>query len=270
MTDRSMLGLILLAPEGINATVAGESHSIEAFKKFVRSLIGLSDLRFKDSDSSVRPFRRLTVDLRTEIVGLKRPDLAPESDENHHLSPAEWHEWLTSDREKIVIDTRNKYETLAGTFKGATAPGFNTFADWSSYLDQADLPTDRPVLMYCTGGIRCEKAILEMTARGFQQVYQLRDGILGYLAEYPDSEFEGECFVFDDRVTVGQDLKPTGNFGICPGCGLTASKRVSCEWCGKEFFQCSECESARPAVCGKTCLDRRQHRRPQPAHLEIS
>ena len=262
MSQRSMRGLVLIAPEGVNGTVSGSQSDISEFKDFVQDLVQTHDIRFKDATTPVRPFHRLSVDAREEIVGLKRPDLVPLETQDHHLTPAEWHEWMTSDREKLVIDTRNTYETMAGKFKGAVDPGLKTFAEWSTYLDTAQISKDVPVLMYCTGGIRCEKAILEMRTRGFDQVYQLRDGILGYLAEFPDGEFEGECFVFDDRVTVGPDLQPTGNFGICPGCGLTASKVVSCEWCGNSFFHCQDCETKRPSVCCKTCLDRWQHRGP--------
>jgi len=260
LSSRHLLGLVLVAPEGVNGTIAGSAAPIEEFKGYVQELFGADDIRFKDSVSGVRPFRRLTVDAREEIVGLKRPDLVPVKTEDHHLSPSEWHEWMRSDREKLVIDTRNTYETMAGKFKGAIDPGLKTFTDWKSYLDTAELPKDVPVLMYCTGGIRCEKAILEMRSRGFNEIYQLRDGILGYLEEFPDGEFEGECFVFDDRVTVGGDLKPTGNFGICPGCGLTASEVFVCEVCSKEFFHCVACTGkGRPSVCCKTCLDRWQH-----------
>ncbi len=259
LAEREMRGLVLVAPEGLNGTVAGSASNIDDFKAFVQNLVGLNDFRFKDATSAVRPFRRLTVDRREEIVGLKRPDLVPQDLEDHHLTPRQWHEWLLSDRQKLVIDTRNQYETVAGKFKGAIDPQLSTFSDWSKYLDKAEIPKDTPVLMYCTGGIRCEKAILEMRSRGFDQVYQLRDGILGYLAEYPEGEFEGECFVFDDRVTVGPDLQPTGHFGICPGCGLTASKVFICEWCNKEFFCCPTCEAGRPSVCSKTCLDKWKH-----------
>ena len=257
MADRSMRGLVLLAPEGINATVAGDEGSVDDFKPFVTGLIGVDELRFKDSSSATRPFRRLSVEIREEIVGLKRPDLVPT--EGSYLTPDEWHEWLRSEREMTLIDTRNRYETVAGRFRGAVDPGISHFSEWSAYLDSAEIAKDKPVLMYCTGGIRCEKAAMEMRARGFEQVYQLRDGILGYLAEHGLGEFEGECFVFDDRVTVGPDLRPTGNFGICPGCGLTASEVKECIWCGKEYFECADCAGKRVGVCCKTCLNRWQH-----------
>ncbi len=227
MTANDMLGLVLLAPEGVNATVAGSNTSIVGFKHLIEALTGLTDIRYKDSTSGVRPFHRKSVNVRTEIVGLKRPDLVPEATDNHHLSPRQWHEMLSADAPKVVVDTRNQYETMLGTFRGAVDPALNHFSDWGAYLDSAGLPTDVPVMIYCTGGIRCEKAILEMKARGFDEVYQLRDGILGYLAEYPEGHFEGDCFVFDDRVALGPDLQPSGRFGICPACGLTSGVKES-------------------------------------------
>ena len=255
MKENRLLGLVLIANEGINGSVAGEPEAVEVFKRTACAEIGTTDVRFKDSVSTVRPFRDQRVERRAEIVGLKRPDLAPESPENNHLSPAEWHEFLNSGQPKVLIDTRNSYETRAGKFKGAIDPGLKQFSDWEDYLDNADLPKDTPVLIYCTGGIRCEKAILAMHDRGFDKVYQLRDGILGYLAEYPEGHYEGECFVFDNRVTVGPNLQPTGNYGICPGCGLTAEKVATCVRCGKSYFICEECEPNRGPVCSKPCLD---------------
>lgn len=269
MQRNGLMGLALLAPEGINATVAGAEGPIESFKVLIRGVLGNDEIRFKDSVSQIPPFKRVTVDIRTEIVGLKRPDLTPNATEDHHLSAREWHEMLGSDEPKIVIDTRNGYETSLGMFHGAIDPSLDRFSDWSGYLDKEPLPTDQPILIYCTGGIRCEKAILDMRAHGFERVYQLRDGILGYLAEYPDGQFEGECFVFDDRVSLGSDLLPTGNFGICPGCGLTSGAKKACSWCGEAYFVCPRCEPTWDPVCSKTCLDRwSRHGSKEPRKLK--
>lgn len=255
MTENGILGLVLLAEEGINGTVAGPEESIPAFKQFIRGLVGNPDVQFKDSTSDVPPFHRVSVDIRREIVGLKRTDLVPESTQNFHLTPKEWHEAMASDAPKVIIDTRNKYETMAGKFKGAIDPELKIFSEWSSYLDKADIPSDVPVYMYCTGGIRCEKAMIEMRSRGFDQVYQLRDGILGYLAEYPDGYFEGDCFVFDDRVALDQNLKPSGRIGICPGCGLPSDVKKVCDRCDTPYYVCSECEESWGPVCSKQCRD---------------
>jgi len=266
--EHGLHGLVIVAPEGINGTVSGDETILAEFKALICRMVGTEDIRFKDSVSQVRPFRRMTVDRRSEIVGLKRPDLVPDSPENRHLSPQQWHAMLSRENPPLLIDTRNTYETLTGKFKGAVDPGLKTFSDWATYLDKAELSKDEPVLIYCTGGIRCEKAILAMHDRGFDKVYQLRDGILGYLAEYPNGLFEGDCFVFDDRVALNQELKPSGRFGICPGCGLTSGDKRECEWCGKEYYVCTACEPTWDPVCGKPCRDR--WRRHGPKQQSIS
>jgi UPF0176 protein len=247
MGELDMLGLVVLAPEGINATAA-RLGPLDEFKQFILGEFG--HVRFKDSIAEVQPFKRLSIDVRAEIVGMKRPETRPSEADDHHLSASEWHDRLSSNA--VVIDTRNAYETRAGKFRNAIDPGLQHFSEWPSYLDRAGLSTDDEILIYCTGGIRCEKAILAMRERGFSKVYQLRDGILGYLAEFPQGGFEGECFVFDDRVTVGPDLLPTGNYGICPGCGLPSSEKRSCVNCDRTYFVCEACSDAW-AVCSKTC-----------------
>ncbi len=253
--SNGILGLVLVASEGINGTVGGGPAEITAFKHMVCQWTRTEDIRFKDSTSLKRPFRRMSVDKRTEIVTLKRPDLVPNETQNYHLSPTEWQEMLESEHPPLLIDTRNTYETLAGKFKGAIDPQIKHFSEWGAYLDKTEIPKDEPVMIYCTGGIRCEKAILEMHARGFDKVYQLRDGIIGYLAEFPDSKFEGECYVFDDRVALDQQLNPTTQFGTCPGCGLTASTTRTCEQCQREYWICDECKSTWNPVCSKACRD---------------
>ena len=255
MTENDLMGLVLFAEEGTNGTVAGGEVAIEAFKTFICGLVETEDIRFKNSISEVPPFHRVSVDIRREIVGLKRPDISPDTTQNHHLSPSEWHEAMVNEQPKLVIDTRNRYETMAGKFKGAIDPDMNHFSDWGTYLDSADLPKDVPVYMYCTGGIRCEKALIEMRSRGFDQVYQLRDGILGYLAEFPNGEFEGDCFVFDDRVALDKNLKPSGRIGICPGCGMPSEVKKTCDRCDAHYFVCTQCEAKWGPVCSKQCRD---------------
>jgi len=258
-----MSGLVLLAPEGINGTVAGDSESIEDYKSFVQSELG--EIRFKDSISKVPPFHRTSVDIRREIVGMKRPDLVPTRAEDNHLSPSEWHAFLESDRPRLLIDTRNRYETQLGIFEGAVDPNLASFSDWSAYFDESKIDPSTPVLIYCTGGIRCEKVMLEMRSRGFGEVYQLRDGILGYLAEFPEGHFKGECFVFDDRVALDAHLQPTQRYGICPACGLPSGNRKTCGWCEGTFYLCEGCEEKWPGACSKTCRDRIERHGYRPA-----
>jgi UPF0176 protein len=258
MTNREVLGLVLLATEGVNGTVAGDAAGIEAVKAFVKAEFGL--VRFKDSVSSHPPFHRISVDIRDEIVAIKNDALPMPPGDDHHLSPSEWHAMLSAPEPKTVIDTRNAYETRLGVFEGAIDPGLKSFSDWGVYLDRAEIPHDQPVMLYCTGGIRCEKAILEMRRRGFEQVFQLRDGILGYLEEFPDGKFQGECFVFDDRAALDAQLQPTVTAGICPGCGLPDRTERLCGWCGEKYFSCEPCGPEWAIACSKTCRDRiRRH-----------
>ncbi len=256
MEANQVRGLIILAPEGINGTVAACTESIELFKLFLAKLYPNQKFSFKDSNSNRMPFRNIQIEIRKEIVGLKKTEIVPDSDCNHHLSAAEWHQLIKSDAPKTIIDTRNDYETKIGKFKRAIDPNLSSFSEWPNYLNENEFPKNEPVLIYCTGGIRCEKAIIEMQTRGYEKVFQLKDGILGYLAEFPNEEFEGECFVFDGRVAVDQNLNPTIQYGICPGCGLTAEIKSVCTLCFKTYFVCSACKPKRPDVCSKSCKEK--------------
>jgi len=258
LRDLGLLGLVVLATDGVNGAVAGDKDGVEAVKAFVEAAIGPT--RFKDSVSDRPPFHRISVDVRDEIVAIKNDGLPLPAGDDHHLCPSDWHAMLESPEPKTVIDTRNAYETRLGAFEGAVDPGLTAFSEWGAYLDRAEIPRDQPVLIYCTGGIRCEKAILEMRNRGFERVYQLRDGILGYLQEYPEGKFHGECFVFDDRVALDASLRPTEKSGICPGCGLPDVTERRCGWCFSRYFSCDACGPEWANACSKTCRDRvRRH-----------
>lgn len=258
MSRHGVIGLVLIAPEGINGTVAAQTELAD-FKAFVSGLrAAFLNMSYKDSESEAAPFRDLRVEVRKEIVGMKRTDLLPLEQENGHLTPREWHELLESGEELTLIDTRNRYETRLGVFKGAVDPGIDHFSHWPDYADKAEIPRDKPVLIYCTGGIRCEKVALDLLSRGFDKVFQLRDGILGYLAEYPEGFFQGECFVFDDRVAVDSNLEPTSRYGICPACGQPAESDARCEWCESGSFVCPSCREQWGTACSKTCRDRIQ------------
>lgn len=239
-------GLFLLAHEGMNATVATKG-SLEQFKKFIESKIGSVD--WKDSSCTKRPFRRMTIQIRDEIVTLKRPDLVPDKVKNNHLTPTEWHNTLRQE-DVVLIDTRNDYETKIGKFKGAIDPDIHHFSEFGNFLENANIPKDKKVLMYCTGGVRCEKAILEMQERGYQNVYQLEGGILRYLEEYPDGLFEGECFVFDHRVSVDSNLQESKRYSLCPLCGNPGERKINCTNCGKFAIVCENCSID---ACSKNC-----------------
>lgn len=249
-------GLIVLATEGVNGTVAGPEEGIGQLESYLRSHEKLKDVLFKRSWANSDPFRRFRIKIRPEIVTLGTPELLPDGPHGH-LTPKEWDEVLQSDEDYVVIDTRNTYETALGMFKGAIDPEMDKFTEFKDYIQNCGIPKDKKVLMYCTGGIRCEKASLEMERAGYENVYQLEGGILKYLEEIGgDGEYEGECFVFDHRVSVDGTLEPSKRYHLCPICGDPGDRPVSCCLCGKDCVVCKDC----PEVCSKNCNHHRQRK----------
>jgi UPF0176 protein len=218
--EQDIKGTILLAPEGINGTVAGLSDRIQHLLAFLRADSRLADLESKESLAQQQPFERLKVKLKKEIVTLGLPEVNPSEKTGIYVSPQDWNQ-IISDPEVTVIDTRNHYEVNIGTFKGAVNPNTESFSDFPEYVQQQlDPKKHRKVAMFCTGGIRCEKASAYMLSQGFSEVYHLQGGILKYLENVPpdQSMWEGECFVFDERVAVQHGLQQ-GTYDMCVGCG---------------------------------------------------
>ncbi len=212
-------GTLLIAPEGINGTIAGSRAAIDQVLQAIRALPGCADIEHKESWADENPFFRMKVRLKKEIVTLGVDDVDPVNNVGTYVDPVDWNA-LISDPETILIDTRNDYEVEIGTFKGATNPETGSFRELPEWVDGfKDLRQNRKVAMFCTGGIRCEKSTALMKARGFEEVYHLRGGILKYLEEVPEEEslWEGECFVFDQRVSVGHGLVP-GPYKQCYAC----------------------------------------------------
>lgn len=248
--ELAMGGLILLAPEGVNGTVAGSAESIEKFVSMITSSIGA--LNCKYSQATTNPFRRFRVKIREEIVTIGDTELIPNG-ENHHLSPEQWDAMLKQE-DVVVIDARNDYETAIGIFEHAIDPKLKTFQEFPDYIRKANIPKTKKVMLYCTGGIRCEKAILAMQREGYEHVYQLDGGILRYLQEKPEGHFSGECFVFDHRVAVGKNLEPSQRYKLCPHCGDPADQKISCERCTKDAIICLDCaEKSEHKSCSKDC-----------------
>jgi UPF0176 protein len=213
-------GTILLATEGINGTIAASREGIDLFFNYLRGDARFQDLEFKESESDLPPFKKLKVRLKREIVTMGVPTIDPTKIVGTYVSPQEWNR-LISDPQTIAIDTRNSYEVEIGTFKGAIDPHTTSFTEFPAYVDRHLDPHTHPkVALFCTGGIRCEKATAYLRERGFEEVYHLQGGILKYLEEVPATEslWEGDCFVFDDRVAVNHDLTPSGQ-QLCWGCG---------------------------------------------------
>ncbi len=235
-------GTILLAQEGINGTIAGSRQDIDNLLAFLRSDPRFQDLEVKESAASSPPFERLKVRIKSEIVTFGQPNANPNEQVGEYVSPQQWNE-LLEDPEIVVIDTRNDYEVAIGSFKGAKNPKTYSFREFPDYVQQNLDPQQTPkVAMFCTGGIRCEKASSYLLSQGFKQVYHLKGGILKYLEEIPseDSLWEGECFVFDERVAVKQGLSE-GSYELCLGCGypLSDEDKVSSHY--EEGICCPHC-----------------------------
>ena len=235
-------GTLLVAAEGINGTVAGTSEGIKSLQDFLASDGRFEGIACKFSNAEKMPFPRPRVKLKNEIVTMGVTDIDPQQIVGTYVKAKEWNE-LISDPEVTVIDTRNEYEVLIGTFENAVNPHTESFREFPSFAESELSPTKhKKIAMFCTGGIRCEKSTAFLKAKGFDEVYHLEGGILKYLEDVPKKEslWQGECFVFDDRVTVDHNLKP-GSYDQCHACRMPISdvdkksdayvKGVSCSHC---------------------------------------
>jgi len=219
MDTLNVRGTLLLAREGINGTISGSDSSINKILDYLNADKRLSDLEYKFSYSETIPFKRLKVKLKEEIVTLGIADVDPTYSVGTYVKAKDWNE-LISDPEVVLIDTRNNYEFEIGTFKGAINPNTETFRQFPSYTkNNLEQYRNKKIAMFCTGGIRCEKSTAYLKSEGFENVYHLQGGILKYLEEVEeeDSLWEGECFVFDDRVAVKHNLE-LGQYDQCHAC----------------------------------------------------
>ncbi len=249
--SRDLQGLTIVGSEGINGTVAGSAEAIAEWKVEVSAHVG--DLSFKDSKAANQPFRRFFVKIRPEIVSLGDHSIQPARGRASHLSPEQW-DTVIEEEDVVILDTRNTYETEIGMFAGALDPKLTKFQDFPDWVKQCGIPKNKKVLMYCTGGIRCEKASLAMQEQGFNEVYQLDGGILGYLAAKPEGKWRGECFVFDHRVAVDAKLLPSARYRLCPHCGDPGDVPVCCGYCKENGMICSKCSAVPDRLsCSKNC-----------------
>lgn len=251
-------GLFLVAEEGVNATIAGSEENIRAFLDIVERTTGPLTLKISKADK--KPFKRWKVSIREEIVAIGKPSMHPSAEMNRHLTPEEFKRTLDTE-DVVLIDARNTYETRIGAFKNAVDPHTKTFTEFPDAVKKLNIPKDKKVLMYCTGGIRCEKALMEMQDQGYEHVYQLRGGILSYIEAFPETHFEGECFVFDHRVAVDQTLEPSKKYGLCPFCGDPGDIRDTCLCCGNESVRCEDCARTHEALCSKQCVQTMMQRK---------
>ncbi len=233
---QAIKGTLLLASEGINGTIAGSAAGIARVLDHISALPGCADLDVKYSSAPAMPFGRMKVRIKREIVSMGQPDIDPLASAGTYVSPQDWNA-LIADPAVIVIDTRNAYEVAIGTFPGAINPetrAFREFPGWFRRERERLLGTGKApkVAMFCTGGIRCEKSTAFLKAEGVEEVYHLQGGILRYLEDVPPAEslWQGECFVFDERVALGQELM-LGTSARCRACGGAMAAGESCPAC---------------------------------------
>ena len=243
--ELGLKGRILIATEGINGTLAGSRDAVERYMEALKRDARFSDITFKLSAGDAGTFPKLVVKVRKEIVSLNAGDLAPDRD--NLLSPSAWKEKMENDPNAVVLDVRNRYETDAGKFDNAVVCQIEHFRELPGYVEQLESLKEKHVLMYCTGGVRCEKASALLRQRGFQYIHQLEGGIVSYQEEFGNEHWLGECFVFDQRMTVRveQGLRQVGR---CAHTGAATSRFVNClhDPCHKLFLVSESAERANP------------------------
>lgn len=238
-------GTLLLAREGINGTIAGTDEAIAAVLAHVRSLPGCGGIEVKESRAETMPFHRMKVRLKREIVTMGQPDIDP-LDTGHYVAPQDWNALIEAP-DTVVIDTRNDYEVAIGTFAGAVDPGTRTFRDFPDWFRENRARLEgRKVAMFCTGGIRCEKSTAFLKAQGVEDVFHLKGGILAYLEQVPaaKSRWQGECFVFDERVSVGHGLA-LGSYELCRACRMPVGEAERASPLFEEGVSCPACHDER-------------------------
>ncbi|MDX1900468.1 MAG: rhodanese-like domain-containing protein [Gammaproteobacteria bacterium] len=199
-------GTILLSTEGINIQLAGEPLAIETWLDWLNVDTRFSDMSFRMSETEQLPFVRLKVKIKKEIITMRQPSANPIMRQAPSISPELFHQWLEEKRDITVLDTRNDFEYQFGAFEGAENLHLKEFSEFPEAM--LKVSRNRPIVMYCTGGVRCEKAALAMMDAGYSEVYQLEGGILNYFAQVGGAHYHGDCFVFDERIALNSDLKP--------------------------------------------------------------
>ena len=248
-----ILGKILVAKEGINGSISGTKEQVEEYKKFLWSLEGFEDIWFKEEIGINHPFNKMIVREREEIVSLhKSVDMTRKS---KYITPEEFLEGCNNE-DVVILDARNDYEYKLGKFKGAVNPDIKTFRQFPEFVERFKDNKDKKIYIYCTGGIRCEKASLYMEDQGFKDVYQLHGGIINFCQDLPNTAWEGKCFVFDKRLMT--DVSQ-GNSAIsdCVSCGEKSDLQRNCKYvyCDELVIQCKNCQEKMHGCCSRNCMD---------------
>lgn len=252
--DLGIKGRIYIGKEGINGTLGGTHEQVQAYKDHLDAIPGFENIDYKTDSSDYIPFAKLICKTRDEIVALHEEDVDPARG-GRYLEPHEWREVLESDEDYVLIDVRNDYESKIGHFEGALTPNVENFYEFPDWLDNLQVDKDKKVLMYCTGGIRCEKFSVLMKEKGWEDVNQLHGGILRYGKEEGGVHFKGKCFVFDDRLVVPVNERDMEPIAECEITGKPADTYINCAnmQCNKLFVCSEEGAHLMEGCCSEEC-----------------
>lgn len=242
-------GRILLATEGINGSVSGTKEQVQEFQKYLQSFKQFQDIEFKDEETVAHPFKKMNIKLKKEICNFQQNvDL---NNKGTYLEPEELLKWYQTGKEFTIMDARNNYESKIGKFKGALTPDIETFREFPKALDLIKGKENEDIVIYCTGGIRCEKASAYLKQNGFKNVYHIHGGIIKFIQKCPDTVWEGANFVFDKRIVVSSKNPITQ----CEICNIPCDQYVNCRNfdCDKFTILCSECKQKMNRCCSEKC-----------------
>ncbi|MBS3093921.1 rhodanese-related sulfurtransferase [Candidatus Pacearchaeota archaeon] len=268
--ELGVLGKVLVAKEGINGSVSGTPEQMEAYKVYMHSLPGFEDVWFKEETAIEHPFTKMEARVRKEIIRLDKP--VNMNNKGSFLTPQEFLDFYNKE-DFIVLDARNYYEYDLGRFKNAINPAIKSFREFPQFVDNFEKSVDKKkkIVMYCTGGIRCEKASAYMKERGFENVYQLEGGIINFCQQLPNTVWEGKCFVFDKRLLsdINQNNKPITH---CISCNIESDLLKNCKHldCDKLVVLCVECQKKLQGCCSEDCLKKFTHYARERAALKKS
>ncbi|MEM1312782.1 MAG: rhodanese-related sulfurtransferase [Patescibacteria group bacterium] len=256
----NLKGRIIIAVEGINATLEGEQKNIKKYTKELEKYNSFQDIYYKISDGNGSAFPKLSVKIRSEIVSshLGERDVSPNVVTGSHIYPQQLHDWFRQEKEFYIVDMRNDYEQKVGYFQDSILSKFSNFRDLPTILERINHLKDKDIVTVCTGGVRCEKASGFLINNGFKKVYQLYGGIVNYMEKYPNKHFFGKLYVFDQRLVMGFNTKKADHkiVGKCDKCGTKSENFVNCSdpECHKHFICCHDCiEPDGKVFCSNTC-----------------